>query len=646
MSLKSQLRIAIVTVVTFLVIAQSVVSLRIAAEDKFGDALDRSQSIAEQVRFLVLQRVNEQARLVRDPPATMEDLKHLWHRLVEEDVALPDLLLKTAANASAVIEIMVCDDSGVILASSLPQRQRLTYESLPDLSIWQKRPLWDRLTDVLFRSQSKDYAIVQPIGVIGQPRPILNIRVVVSSLLVRSSILPHVRSLAAASLLSLLAAIVLAYLFSNVVLRSLDRLSQRIASITAGMDAASPKPPPGKEAKEIADMQSKLDVLSQQFRGARDDMVQLRSNIERMLQRLEEGFLLFDPDGRLMRASPSVERLLADSVEQLEGRHINELFPSPNPLGKLIEACAADNSPVRDAQVTMDRGAAGPLRLLVNVEPLEGFPEPGRTSILLTLRDAETRRQLRSQLDISTRLAAISRLTGGVAHEIKNPLNAMALHLEILKSKLNGDDRVERELSVIGGEISRLDRVVKTFLDFTRPVELAFKDINMVELARQVAALVWPDAERLGVSVELEAAQPAAIIRGDEDLIKQALLNVVNNGMEAMPSGGRLRIAVERDGDEILVSVTDHGTGIPPELREKIFNLYFTTKKAGSGIGLAMTFRVIQLHNATMDFTSAPGLGTTFRMRFPVAEQASAQRPASGKPAGAMAEPVSKGVAS
>jgi hypothetical protein len=261
----------------------------------------------------------------------------------------------------------------------------------------------------------------------------------------------------------------------------------------------------------------------------------------------------------------------------------------------------------------------GPLRLLANVD-LVGGPHQ-TSSILLTLTDIESRRQLRTQLDISTRLAAISRLTGGVAHEIKNPLNAMGLHLENLTTKLAGEENVQGELSIIGGEIARLDNVVKQFLDFTRPVELQLEPVDIVELARQVAALIWPGAERDAVSVELESKVQTAWARVDKDLIKQALINVVNNGVEAMTAGGRLVIGVDREGDEIVITVTDQGPGIPPGIRDKIFNLYFTTKKGGgSGIGLARTFQIIQLHNGTVDFSSDPISGTTFRLRFPAAE--------------------------
>jgi signal transduction histidine kinase len=119
--------------------------------------------------------------------------------------------------------------------------------------------------------------------------------------------------------------------------------------------------------------------------------------------------------------------------------------------------------------------------------------------------------------------------------------------------------------------------------------------------------------------VSVEVCDNHVAIQGDEDLLKQAILNVVNNGIEAMERDGRLRIRLERAGDEALLSIADSGPGIPPEVRDKIFNLYFTTKSGGSGIGLAMTFRVVQLHNASIDFESSPEEGTVFRLRFPAA---------------------------
>ncbi|MEP7365497.1 MAG: ATP-binding protein [Acidobacteriota bacterium] len=629
MSLKTRLRISIVTLVTLLVFAQCVVSLRIAAEANFNDAHERAQAIALQVRYFVEQRVNEQAQQVTPPPVTIEATKRLWERIVDEDLALPMLLEKTMASSNAIIEILVCDENSRALAASTPSRVHTVFEALPAFSEWKERPLWERLGEVL--GGRKDYDIVVPLGVEGMSKPVLSIHVVVSTVLLRSAIMPQVRSLVVVSALSLLASIILAGIVSNVIFSSLERLSKRIESIATG-EFREEKPGEAenkRESKEFADVQSKLDLLSRQFRGAREDVLQLRGNIERMLERLEESVLLFDASGRLLRASRTASRVLqGHALEQ--DRTLDHLFPEGTHLGDLVRRVMREGHGVRDAVTEFPRANASPLRLLANVEFLENFPDAGRNGVLLTLRDAETRKQLRTQLDVSTRLAAISRLTGGVAHEIKNPLNAIALHLEVLRSKLVEQPDVHPEVNVIGNEIARLDRVVKTFLDFQRPMELNMKPVNVVEVARQVSALLWPEAERAGVSIELDSARAAVRLRGDEDLLKQALLNVVNNGIEAMQRGGRLRVRVEKTGEEITVSVSDQGAGIPPQLQERIFNLYFTTKPKGSGIGLAMTFRIVQLHNGSIDFVTQPGEGTTFRLRFPAPDDESSTNPLEG----------------
>jgi signal transduction histidine kinase len=233
---------------------------------------------------------------------------------------------------------------------------------------------------------------------------------------------------------------------------------------------------------------------------------------------------------------------------------------------------------------------------------------------LVTLRDLESRRQLEQQLDFSTRVAAISRLTGGVAHEIKNPLNAMALHLEVLRGKLNGD---QPEIEVIGREIKRLDSVVKTFLNFNRPVDLNYRPIDFNDLVKQVLALVSVDASAKNVALKTILQPDKLWINGDPDLLQQAILNVINNGMEAMTDGGTLTTRTGSDGGQCQLTVSDAGPGIAQEIQSRVFQLYFTTKESGSGIGLATTFRVVQLHNGTIDFTSEPGKGTTFRLRFP-----------------------------
>jgi signal transduction histidine kinase len=236
------------------------------------------------------------------------------------------------------------------------------------------------------------------------------------------------------------------------------------------------------------------------------------------------------------------------------------------------------------------------------------------------LRDPEAQRKLGRELQTADRLAAISRISGGVAHEVKNPLNAMLLHVEVAKAKLSrGDTDLGQQMEIISREILRLDRVVKTFLDFTRPVELNLATVPLQELMVEIVELAKPQADASKIRVSVDQQGEGAEVQVDRDLLKQAVLNVVVNAMQAMPDGGELHFEASASEETAEIRISDTGTGIPPELRDKIFRLYFTTRQEGSGIGLAMTFRIVQLHDGTIDFTSELGKGTTFMIRLPIA---------------------------
>jgi signal transduction histidine kinase len=243
-----------------------------------------------------------------------------------------------------------------------------------------------------------------------------------------------------------------------------------------------------------------------------------------------------------------------------------------------------------------------------------------RIGALLNIRDAESVQKIEDEIELSQRLAAIGRLTSGVAHEVKNPINAIVLHLEVLREKLpdlEPDSR--RHMDVISSEIRRLDRVVQTLVDFTRPVELRLLETDLRRTLEDVALLAIPQANQEGIKLVRDIANEPLNVRIDSDLIKQAVLNVVLNGVQCMSGKpGTLTLAAYRDESVVNIAVRDEGPGIPAEVRDKIFNLYFTTKKGGSGIGLAMTYRVMQLHNGSIEFDSRDGGGTTFLLRLPV----------------------------
>jgi signal transduction histidine kinase len=176
-------------------------------------------------------------------------------------------------------------------------------------------------------------------------------------------------------------------------------------------------------------------------------------------------------------------------------------------------------------------------------------------------------------------------------------------------------------MDIINTEIHRLDRVVKTLVDFSRPLDLKLVTLDLRSLAADVVALADPEAQACQVEIVQNLGAQPLPVRVDADLIKQAILNVVINGVQAMPEGGTLNLRAFASSQAAVLEVHDSGAGIPPEIRDKIFNLYFTTKKTGSGIGLALTFRAMQMHNGALDLDTEAGPGATFRFLLPLFTQ-------------------------
>lgn len=611
-SLRTRLRLSILVVITSLVLAQSVIALRVAARAAFAQAEQRSQAIAMQVRMLLVDRLNQEILRAQPPPTTLQESRALWTRYLRTDPSLPALLEKLMASSPVTLEIQVCDEYDRVLLSSIQGPIRYDERKFVDFGSWNHRPLMDRLWEVL--TQRREYAVTVPLGVPGYPRPLYVIRVIISSVLLRNELMPQIRGLAATSAGTLVVTLAVAFLFSNLIVRAFDRLAHAIDLIRSGeYDAVSPED--RGESAEVAVVRSKLSLLGAELRSA----LQLSGSVEHLLRSVEAGVLMFGPDLRLVLASAPVERLLGKPRWELIGRHLHEIFPPSTPLGQAIQGGLDLGRGFRDRLISLQRHEAESVAVLASLEPIHRPQTRRLQGVVVTLRDVESQKRLETQLQISTRLAAISRLTSGVAHEIKNPLNAIALYVEILKMKLAGQATVNQELEIIQREVARLDRVVKTFLDFTKPVELKIGPVDLNALARELVSLVQPEAEKHGVKVRFLPASEPAMIHGDRDLLHQALLNVVTNGIEAMPRGGELTVELKTEKDEQVVRVIDQGQGIPQEIQDKIFNLYFTTKPRGTGVGLALAYRVVQLHSGEITFRTEVGRGTTFELRFPAA---------------------------
>jgi len=220
---------------------------------------------------------------------------------------------------------------------------------------------------------------------------------------------------------------------------------------------------------------------------------------------------------------------------------------------------------------------------------------------------------------LARRIQIMGRQFSGVNHELKNPLNAMTIHLELLKQKLANDPAISH-VEIIRQEVRRLDERVQSLMRFVRPEEVSFAPVPVAPLMANVLASLEPEAERANVVIQQTCSDRSLVVEGDAALLRDAFLNLVQNAVQAMPAGGRLSLGCAAvDGRRVRVRVEDTGVGIAPENLERIFELYFTTKETGTGMGLALVFRTIQIHDGTIDVESTLGVGTAFIVNLPAA---------------------------
>ena len=399
---------------------------------------------------------------------------------------------------------------------------------------------------------------------------------------------------------------------SRLALGPLEQINRSLDSVTSG-EAEVVAEDAGRDEYGLVTL--KIAHLGRQMRDTKEIFSALKDNVDQIMANLQDGLMLFTRDSRVVLVSASVERFLGRPRRELLGQTVKEIFSPATPVGALVLEAFHSRRPVGQREIETANGK----RVQITLD----FIQEGRAQIgaLLTLRDTESVRRIENEIETSRRLSASGRLTRGVAHEVKNPINAIVLHLQLLQNKLQHiDPDTRRHIDIIGGEIHRLDRVVQILVDFMRSRELHLEQVDLRRLLEEVALLAAPDAAQHGVSITRELPPVPLTVNVDVDFMKQAILNVVLNGLQAMPQGGNLTISARRQEGMVVTRIQDEGEGIPPEIQEKIFELYFTTKTDGSGIGLAQTNQILQWHYGSVDFESAAGEGTTFELRLPFLE--------------------------
>jgi signal transduction histidine kinase len=586
---------------------------------------------------------------------------------LREDGGIRSILESSIGYSANVTYAAIVDPQGVAAAHSFPSLERSIMTKQEDFapivaagSLAQLRAVYSDST----------FEIRQPM--LSGDSQFGEIRIGVSPLLVRGELQDALERAAQTVLVTLLVAMMVAMALAQWMLRPIHVIQSGLSRLGRGeLDVRL-----DLREQEFRDLGMSFEAVSAQLATlgrhsaqTEDDPHTVRpgggADFESVMENLEDAVALFSPAGDLMFSNAAMRALNFFSlpVQHPARQLLDRTLAGRKSQGPVSVSFRSDDRryvtsdgrtpPDPRIPVAESRPPVAPEpRTAAGESPAHDLPELERLLMCHAIEDTNGRflgamlvarnlvylSQVYSTLNYSHKLAALGRLMAGVAHEVKNPLNAMTIHLELLKQKLAAVREpitvaagagagasaktidLTKHVNIIGSEIRRLDEVVGGFLKFARPDELKLQPVQLASLISEVVTMVGPEAERRGIIIKAECAADLPEINADPGMLSQALLNLAINGCQAMADGGTLRFACRPAARRrVEVDVEDTGVGIPPEHLSRIFDLYFTTKEKGSGIGLSMVYRIVQLHDGEVEVQSTPGHGTRFRLLFPQA---------------------------
>ena len=601
-------------------------------------SLQESASRGDMLRQAIFQRARDVVIAAKDP-----------YPALQQDGGIRSLLESAVAYSPNVTYAAIVDNDGIAIAHSFTAMQGQHIPEQGDLvTLVNQRSSIALLRAVYYSDRT--YEVRQRLLI--NQQEFGSIRIGISTLLVKDELGPALRQALQDVVMALLLSTLVALLMSQWLLRPIHVIQSGLTRLGRGeLDVRLDLP----EGEEFRDIGSSFKAVSEQLSASRAKTLSGGTDFESVVENLEDAVALFNPDGTLIFSNPAMGALLPQFASG-DAKTLDAMAPPEHPVRQIVERTLAAHK--GQGPVSVDVGEADDRLLMTH--PIDD--ESGKfVGAMLVARNLSYMNQVHSTLKYSQKLAAFGRLMAGVAHEVKNPLNAMTIHLELLRSKLarlsaaaqpdlsgralsdlsgraisdlSGralreptqavmeapPPDVSKHVDIIGKEIQRLDTVLNGFLKFARPDELKLQPLRLADVVSDVVTTVRPEAESMRVTLKDECPNDLPDIKADPAMLRQALLNLALNACQAMPNGGTLRIACRASTrSRVEIDVEDTGIGIPPEHLQRIFDLYFTTKEKGSGIGLSMVYRIVQLHDGDVEVTSTPGVGTRFRLIFPQA---------------------------
>ncbi len=569
--------------------------LRLATESAAGESELITQALLRQIGYVA-----------REQPAAPL-------RALQEDQRIDLLLQAATAHAPAVVFVAILDSSQTVIAHTVPEMVGTQIEPLPDLPSARRFGESLRFLRSLARSPQV-YRIDTPL-LLGAV-PFATIRVGIAGVLLREQVVEAFRRGIAGAFVQIGLAVALGVVLAGIASRRLRQIEAGVTALREGrFDARIPE----SGVDEFSRLARDLNLLSEQFQREREDRDSHLGSFRRTVELLGEGVLTLGPKREIVLMNAPTGRILGLDPSRATGRRIDDVLPADHPVRLLADRLYDEQIDTADGplSVPVPTQDGGRSYAAIGHRITGGNPPAGA---LIEFKESTALEALHSLSDHSRVLSRLGQMAAGVAHEIRNPLQTINLELGILRGSRNlSHEEVDLHVRTALEEVQRLQRAVSGFLKVARLRALAPAGVQLNELIEEVHRSMEAEANLSGLDLELDLCAGLPETQADREVLRQALQNLVKNAVQALPSrNGRITLATRKTDSEILISVSDTGPGIHPEIQERVFDLYFTTKEGGTGVGLALVRQALEMHGGEVKLLSTPGEGTVVTLELPI----------------------------
>lgn len=594
MGLRAKLAGAFVVVLAGAILAASFVNISWALDEMADEVIDSGNVVAsetfEQVRTVLAHTRDDPANALRTNPnllASIESVQAFAKGIVFIDI--------DGVKGDAIIDERPTD--GAASAPSIDALRETTHSHLPFPLL---HALW----------HEHNYVLARPILINNQPFAV--IRVGVSTALIADEVHQLVWATLVVGLGIILIAAAAGTAIGGLLSRSVAAITSEVEQL--GGDGDEMKMSVGRR-DELGNLAEKFNRLSRHVLSERKRWENEQGGPFKALRTMTDAIILLDADGAILFANADAQARLPLGSSTAGGRLLRGTLGRAHPLVRMVEAALATGTEAHDVAIELKDRTQRLGQCLVSIFPLSRGREA--VGLLVTLRDLQPVAELETVVEYSRHLARLGGLISGVAHQIRKPLNVLAIRLEWMRQDAEQGGPLGPHIDSIRYEIDRLDRVVDGLLRFMRPEHLELAKVSVADLLTEAGGQVT--SSTIWVEYAIDESLPELNV--DRSLLAEAFRNIFQNAAESMPGGGRITVrAVSRTDGFIEVSIADQGRGIEAQQVARIFDLYFTTKPGGTGLGLSLALRAVDLHHGTIEVVSHNEAGTTVRVRLPAAQ--------------------------